>query len=61
MTGNALPHPGIVAPAELIFEITDTKFFVPIVTLSKENDTKLMEQKKSGFKRTIKWKNTDHE
>ena len=25
------------------------------VTLSKENDTKLVEQLKSGFKRTIKW------
>ena len=55
MTENALPHPGIFAPAELIFEITDTKLFVPIVTLSKENDKKLLEQKKSGFKRTIKW------
>ena len=25
------------------------------MTLSKENDTKLLEQLKSGFKRTIKW------
>ena len=29
--------------------------YVPVVTLSKENDTKLLEQLKSGFKRTIKW------
>ena len=28
--------------------------YVPVVTLSKENDTKLLEQLKSGFKRTIK-------
>ena len=28
---------------------------VPVVTLSKENDTKLLEQLKSGFKRTVKW------
>ena len=28
---------------------------VPVVTLSKEDDTKLLEQLKSGFKRTIKW------
>ena len=28
---------------------------VPVVALSKENDTKLFEQLKSGFKRTIKW------
>ena len=34
---------------------TDTKLFVPVVTLSKENDTKLLEQLKTGFKRTIKW------
>ena len=30
--------------------------YVPVVTFSKENDTKLLEQLKSGFKRTIKWK-----
>ena len=42
-------------PENPIFEITDTKLYVPIVTLSKENDTKLIEQLKSGFKRTIKW------
>ena len=28
---------------------------VPVVTLSKENDKKLLEQLKSGFKRTVKW------
>ena len=37
------------------FQITDTKLYVPVVTLSKENDAKLLEQLKSGFKRTIKW------
>ena len=31
------------------------KFFVPVVTLSKEDDIKLLEQLKTGFKRTIKW------
>ena len=29
--------------------------YVPVVTLSKENDIKLLEKLKSGFKRTIKW------
>ena len=29
--------------------------YVPVVTLSKENDIKLLEQLKAGFKRTIKW------
>ena len=36
-------------------KIRDTKFYVSVVTLSKENDIKLLEQLKSGFKRTIKW------
>ena len=42
-------------PKDAIFEITDPKLYVPVVTLSKENDTKLLEQLKTGFKRTIKW------
>ena len=37
------------------FKITDTKLCVPVVTLSAENDNKLLEQLKTGFKRTIKW------
>ena len=45
----------IVPPAELEFKITDTKLYVPVVSLSKENNIKLLEQLKSGFKRTIKW------
>ena len=48
-------NPAIVAPVVLTFEITDTKLYVPVVTLSKENDTKLLEQLKLGFTRTIKW------
>ena len=42
-------------PTGLEFQITDTKLCVPAVTLSKENDKKLLEQLKSGFKRTVKW------
>ena len=38
-----------------VFQITDTKLYVPVVTLSNENDIKLLEQLKTGFKRTIKW------
>ena len=48
-------NPAIVAPVVLTFEITDTKLYIPVVTLSKENDTKLLEQLKLGFKKTIKW------
>ena len=42
-------------PTGLECQITDKKMHVPVVTLSKENDTKLLEQLKSGFKRTVKW------
>ena len=42
-------------PAGLEFQITDTKLYVPVVTLSKENDIKLLEKLKSGFKKAIKW------
>ena len=48
-------NPAIVAPLGLEFQITDTRLYVPVVTLSKENDTKPLEQLKAGFKRTIKW------
>ena len=53
--GNNNDPPAIVAPTGLEFQIKDTKLYVPVVTLSKENDIKLLEQLKSGFKRTIKW------
>ena len=46
-------NPTVVAPLELEFKITDTKLYVPVVTLSKENDIKLLELLKTGFKRTI--------
>ena len=42
-------------PTNVIFKSTDTKLYVPVVTLSKENEMKLLEQLKSGFKRTTKW------
>ena len=48
-------NPAIVAATGFEFQITNTTLYVPVVTLSKENDTKLLEQLKTGFKRTIKW------
>ena len=42
-------------PEDATFKITDVKLFVPVVTLTKQNDIKLLEQLKTGFKRTIKW------
>ena len=46
---------GINNPTGAKFKITDCKLYVPLVTLSAENDNKLLEQLKTGFKRTIKW------
>ena len=40
---------------EPTFTITDTKPYVPVVTLSNQDNAKLLEQLKSGFKRTINW------
>ena len=48
-------NPAIVAPSGATFKIKDTHLYVSVVTLSKENDAKLLEQLKTGFKRTIKW------
>ena len=42
-------------PTNGIFKITDTKLYVPVVTLSTKDDNNFLEQLKSGFKRTIKW------
>ena len=42
-------------PTALEFQEKDTKLYVPVVILSKENDKKLSEQLKLGFKRTVKW------
>ena len=41
--GNNDDLPAIVAPTELEFKITGTKLYVSVVTLSKENDIKLLE------------------
>ena len=53
--GNNPAIPEINAPTNATFKITDTKFCVPVVTLSIENDKKTLEQLKPGFKRIIKW------
>ena len=42
-------------PTKAIFKITDTKLYVSVVTLSIQNDNKLLEQLITGFKITIKW------
>ena len=42
-------------PLQTKFEITETKLYVPIVTLSTQDNAKLLQQLKSGFKKTISW------
>ena len=37
------------------FAITDTKLYIPVVTLSTQENTKLLQQLKSSFKRVINW------
>ena len=38
------------------FAITETKLYVPVVTLSTQDNAKLLQQLKSAFKRIINWK-----
>ena len=45
----------IVANQAATFEITDTKLYVPVVTLSTQENAKFLQQLKSGFKRVINW------
>ena len=37
------------------FEKTDAKLYVSILTLCTQNNSKLLGQLQSGFKKTIKW------
>ena len=37
------------------FSITDTKFYLPVVTLSTQDNGKLLEQLKSCFKIAFNW------
>ena len=53
--GNNPARERIDAPTNATFQITDTKLYVPVVTLSTKDDNNFLEQLKSGFKRTIKW------
>ena len=61
LVGRAFRDPPVAAanlinsPTDAKFEITDCKLYVPVVTLSAETDNKLLEQLKSGFRKSIKW------
>ena len=43
------------AAGEIKFKIADTKLYIPVVTLSTQDNAKLLQQLKSGFRRTINW------
>ena len=45
----------INSTGEWRFAITDTKLYFPVVILSTQDNAKLLQQLKSGFKRTINW------
>ena len=53
--GDNRARRAVNAPTNTIFEITDTKLYVPVIIFSTENDKRLLEQLRTGFKRTIKW------
>ena len=44
-----------IANQNATFEITDTKLYVPVVTLLTQDNSKLLQQLKSGFKRVNSW------
>ena len=50
---NAVPpveaREKIDSPANATYQITDTKLYVPFVTLSTNDDNKLLEQLRTGF------------
>ena len=44
-----------VANQVTTFTITETNLYVPVVTLSTQDNAKLLPQLKSGFKKTMSW------
>ena len=52
---NCIPITGTSANQNPRFQINDTKLNVPVVTLSTQENKKLLKKLDSGFKRTIKW------
>ena len=53
--GDNPARPETPASTKVTLEITDTKLYTLVVTLSTEDDKKLLEPLKTAFKRAIKW------
>ena len=54
-TGLNLDGGNTAAPRNATLQITKCELYVPVVTLSKDNEIKLLTNLKSGFKREIIW------
>ena len=54
-SANCFLVAGTMANQVATFARTDTKLHVPVITLLTQDNAKLLEQLKSGFKRTINW------
>ena len=52
--GDNPAKPASNAQIKATLKIIDIKLYVPVVNLSTDDDNKLLEQLKTGFKRTIK-------
>ena len=52
---NCILVAGTAANQNPRFQINDTKLYVPVVTLSTQENIKLLKQLESSFKRTINW------
>ena len=46
---------GINNATNAVFKITDCKLYVPVVSLSSENENILYDRLKSGFSVNVKW------
>ena len=55
LSKNCILVAGTVANQNPTFQINGTKLYVPIQTLSTQENIKLLKQLESGFKRTINW------
>ena len=53
--GNCVIVATNIANQDATFSTTDTKLYVPVVTLSTKDNAKLLKQLKFGFKGTINW------
>ena len=52
---NCVIIPTNVANQNAMFAITHTNLYVPVITLSQQDNAKFLQQLKSGFKRVINW------